>query len=263
METMLFFIKHLLSNNSYLFVFIISLLESLVITGLFLPGLILMGSIGILIGNGQLNFYYVWFFSTIGCIIGDIISYYIGLIFEKKINEIQWFKKNDFIINKIKKFLNLNYICTIIFGKFIGPIRPIIPIISGMLKLPIKKFFLYDIIACLLWPVIYMSPGIITSITKKSLHNNTKNNNSFIFLISLFIITIIFFFWFLYKIYNFLIKGIEFKILNFCLSKNKKYIFLLIILIIILLEIIFLNIHPNTIFFKKILYNIIMQKKTI
>jgi undecaprenyl-diphosphatase len=44
-------------------------------------------------------------------------------------------------------------------GKFIGPIRPLLPITAGSLNMNKKSFFLIEILSCFLWALIYTIPG--------------------------------------------------------------------------------------------------------
>ena len=149
-------------NYSLIIVATVSFLESLTLVGLFIPGIVLMASLGTLIGNGYLNFYSAWIAGLIGCLFGDWISYYIGWRFKKWLHNLSLLKKNNIILNKIKKSLYNHNIITILIGRFIGPTRPLVPLVCGMLKLPLKKFILPSIFGCLLWPPIYFFPGILS-----------------------------------------------------------------------------------------------------
>ncbi|ANZ22791.1 hypothetical protein ATN01_00690 [Buchnera aphidicola (Diuraphis noxia)] len=143
----------------------ISFLESLALVGLLIPGIILMTTLGTFIGSGQLSFYPAWIAGTIGCLLGDWISYYIGLYFKNWLSNFRYLKNNQKLFNKTKSVLHRHSIIAIILGRFIGPTRPLIPMVSGMLKLPLKNFICPSIIGCILWPPVYFFPGIITGIT--------------------------------------------------------------------------------------------------
>lgn len=160
---------------SLLAVGIISFLESLALVGLLLPGIILMTTLGALIGNGKLLFYPAWISGTIGCLLGDWISYYTGLYFKNWLSNFRFLKKNQNLFNKTKSILYNHSMMAIIVGRFIGPTRPLIPMVSGMLKLPLKKFILPSIIGCILWPPVYFFPGIITGITI-NIPQNSQND---------------------------------------------------------------------------------------
>jgi hypothetical protein len=50
---------------------------------------------------------------------------------------------------------------TILVGRFVGPTRPLVPMVAGMLDLPVAKFIVPNIIGCVLWPPFYFLPGIL------------------------------------------------------------------------------------------------------
>ncbi|XBC38841.1 MAG: DedA family protein [Buchnera aphidicola (Melaphis rhois)] len=162
---------------------IVAFLESLALVGLFLPGIILMAALGTLIGNGTLNFYSAWIAGFIGCICGDLISYYIGWKFKQYLNNFYLLKNNKTILSQITTTLNNYTAVTILVGKFVGPTRPLIPMVCGMLNLSLKKFSVSTIFGCILWPPIYFFPGIITGIAI----NTEQIKNSLNFKIFLFI----------------------------------------------------------------------------
>lgn len=53
---------------------------------------------------------------------------------------------------------------TILVGRFVGPTRPLIPLAAGMLELPVRKFLPPNIIGCILWPPLYLLPGILAGV---------------------------------------------------------------------------------------------------
>lgn len=187
------------SSHPLILVMIVTFLESLALLGLVLPGIVLMATIGTLIGSGKLSIYTAWSVSIITCSIGDYLSYYIGWKFKNWIYQINIFQKNIILFNKIKKILNQYSMTTILFGKLIGPTRPLIPMMAGMVEIPIKKFVLPSLISCIVWPILYFMPGICTGIIMH--HPYAKNFLSpwlltLIFFTAGFIILII---WVMYK----------------------------------------------------------------
>ncbi|CAL4042258.1 Inner membrane protein YabI [Buchnera aphidicola (Takecallis arundicolens)] len=205
------------SSHPLILVIIVTFLESVALLGLVLPGIVLMSTIGTLIGSGKLSLYTAWIASIITCSIGDYLSYYIGWKFKKWIYTIHIFKKNIVLFNKVKNVLNKYSMTTILFGKLIGPTRPLIPMMSGMVEIPIKKFMLPSLISCIIWPILYFMPGIFTGIIIQH-PDYTKNFLSLWLLIPI-ILTIVFIIcitWIVYKnqkIYN-ILKKIKQKIIK-------------------------------------------------
>ncbi|NIG99108.1 MAG: DedA family protein [Buchnera aphidicola (Periphyllus acericola)] len=220
----------------------VSFIESLAIIGLFIPGMMIMSTFGAIIANSHEKFYPSWIASTIGCLLGDWISYLIGFKFKKWINKLKIFKKYNIIIEKIIKTLNKYSVLTIFFGKFIGPTRPIIPILAGMLDIPfIKKFFFPNLFSCIIWPILYLIPGILTVLLINVPDNNENNyfKKFFIFNIIIILISI----WIIFKI----IKNTkDDKITSFLIKKKFSWI-PKIILVIGIINIIILQFNEKMI----------------
>lgn len=70
-------------------------------------------------------------------------------------------KKNRALLEKTEHALHQHSMITILIGRFVGPTRPLVPMVAGMLDLPVAKFVLPNIIGCLLWPPLYFLPGIL------------------------------------------------------------------------------------------------------
>jgi membrane protein DedA with SNARE-associated domain len=54
-------------------------------------------------------------------------------------------------INKTQKFLKRFGPYTVLVGRFIPAIRPIVPFLLGITDLKLKRFYVADLIACSLW----------------------------------------------------------------------------------------------------------------
>ncbi len=60
-------------------------------------------------------------------------------------------KKNKALLDKTEHALHQRHVFTILVGRFVGPTRPLVPMVAGMLDLPVAKFITPNI-GCLLWP---------------------------------------------------------------------------------------------------------------
>ena len=67
-------------------------------------------------------------------------------------------------MDKTEHALHAHSMFTIIVGRFVGPTRPLIPLVAGMLELPVRKFIPPNLIGCILWPPLYLLPGILAGV---------------------------------------------------------------------------------------------------
>ena len=130
-------------------VLLVAFLESLALVGLLLPGTVMMASIGALIGSGKVDFYYARAAGIVGCLLGDWISYFVGRAFKGPLHRWSFLKKNKALLDKTEHALHQHSMATVLIGRFVGPTRPLVPMVAGMLDLPPYKFALPNIIGCL------------------------------------------------------------------------------------------------------------------
>lgn len=157
-------LEHFITQSttySLIAVALVAFLESLALVGLILPGTVMMTGLGALIGSGEVNFWQAWMVGIVGCLLGDWISFWLGWRFKKPLHRWSFIKKNKALLDKTEHALHQHSMFTILVGRFVGPTRPVVPMVAGMLDLPVSKFILPNIIGCLFWPPVYFLPGIL------------------------------------------------------------------------------------------------------
>lgn len=158
------FLEHFITQSvaySLVAVALVAFLESLALVGLILPGTVMMAGLGALIGSGELGFYTAWLAGVVGCLLGDWVSFGIGWRFKTALHRWSFLKKHKTLLDKTEHALHQHSLFTILVGRFIGPTRPLVPMVAGMLDLPVRKFVLPNVIGCVLWPPLYLLPGIL------------------------------------------------------------------------------------------------------
>ena len=142
-------------------IFLIAWLESMVIIGLIMPGAITMPAIGFLVGTNLLPASTSFMWATLGGILGDLLSYLIGLKLRDRLHLVWPLNKYPKLLAHGNKFFNQHGGKGVFISRFIGPMRAIVPTISGACGLPLERFLLASIPATVLWSVVYMLPGIL------------------------------------------------------------------------------------------------------
>lgn len=137
----------------------LSAAESLAVVGLFIPGLIVMGIVGALVAAGVLDIVPTLLYAILGAVIGDGISYYLGYVFKDHLPNYWPFKNHPQWLERGKKFFIHYGSMSIVIGRFVGPVRPFIPVVAGMMHMSPRVFFLANVISAILWAPIYMLPG--------------------------------------------------------------------------------------------------------
>jgi undecaprenyl-diphosphatase len=146
---------------SLLFVFLVACGESLAVVGLIVPGALLMVAFGALIALDYLAFGPTVIAAILGAITGDGISYWLGVKYNRNLVSIWPFTRYPDLLNRGELFFQRHGGKSVLLGRFVGPLRPIIPAVAGMLRMPMRQFFVINIFSALLWAPLYLLPGII------------------------------------------------------------------------------------------------------
>lgn len=156
-ESILEFLK---SNNDWVnwTVFLLVFLESLVIVGLFTPATLIVPAIGALafeVGIGPLE---ICLYAAAGMILGDSISYSIGRSIGNRLFD--WIPKeyHPYLL-QAQKFMEKYGIMSVALGRFIGPLRCLVPITAGSLGMRKSIFFPVTLIASPIWTSLYVLVG--------------------------------------------------------------------------------------------------------
>ncbi|HSX21133.1 MAG TPA: DedA family protein [Gammaproteobacteria bacterium] len=142
-------------------VFLLSMSESLAVIGLFIPGLLVMGLIGGLVYLDILDLIPTLTYAVLGAIAGDGISYYLGYAFKDHLPNYWPFRKYPQWLQRGKTFFIDHGSKSIVIGRFVGPVRPFIPVVAGMMHMSPGVFLFANILSALLWAPIYMVPGFV------------------------------------------------------------------------------------------------------
>jgi len=147
-----------------LILFLLVFAESVAVLGLLVPGTALMFSFGVLIGAEQMGFWTACLVGAAAGLIGDSLSYLAGRKFRPQLENWNWLSRQQKELDKISAALENNVWLAIVAGRFIGPSRPLLPLLAGMLQLPPSRYFPAATLACVLWPIAYFMPGILAGV---------------------------------------------------------------------------------------------------
>lgn len=149
------------SYLSYGAVFLISLSESLAIIGLVIPGTVIMFGIGAVITTGSLSLLPVLAFAAAGAIAGDGISYWLGRRYRDRLRGVWPFSRYPAILHKGEEFFHKHSRKSVILGRFVGPVRPVIPVVAGMMGMPPLSFTVVNVVSAIAWANVYILPGVL------------------------------------------------------------------------------------------------------
>ena len=153
----------LMSKYGYLAVFSLVAIENIFPP---IPSEVILLGGGFLTTTIGLNVVLMIIAATLGSLVGAIVLYYIGKIFNQerlkkiisgKIGKVLRLKEKD--IEKADEWFDNKGNKTVFFCRFIPIVRSLISIPAGMSEMPIVKFLIYTTVGSLIWNSILIIIG--------------------------------------------------------------------------------------------------------
>jgi undecaprenyl-diphosphatase len=143
-------------------VFIVAFVECLAIAGLIVPGTVLLFAVAVLAGSGALSLSETLLLGFLAGVLGDIVSYFIGRHFHQNIRRLPGLRHHPEWIAGAETYFQRYGIASLLVGRFIGPLRPMLPMVAGMFDMPFPRFLAISLLAAAGWSVAYLLPGWAT-----------------------------------------------------------------------------------------------------
>ncbi|HUX30680.1 MAG TPA: VTT domain-containing protein [Thiobacillus sp.] len=146
---------------AYATVFLAAFTESLAVVGLFVPGALIMFGAGAVVAVGPLDLWATLACAAAGAIAGDASSYWLGRHYRAELRNRWPFSRYPKLLEKGTVFFHRHSGMSIFLGRFVGPIRPVIPAVAGMLGMTPARFYAANILSALGWAPTYILPGVV------------------------------------------------------------------------------------------------------
>jgi undecaprenyl-diphosphatase len=142
-------------------IFLIATAESLAVVGLIIPGTIVMFGVGALAGKGTIDLWPTLAWAAAGAIAGDGVSYWLGYRYRERLRDFWPFSRYPALLHKGESFFLRHGGKSVLLGRFVGPVRPVVPVVAGMLGMTPARFYLVNVLSALIWAPAYILPGVV------------------------------------------------------------------------------------------------------
>ncbi|USU19766.1 bifunctional DedA family/phosphatase PAP2 family protein [Paraburkholderia fungorum] len=136
-------------------------LEAIAVIGTFVPGSTAMFLAGALVGTGSLSLGWALLSAIAGAIAGDGISFWIGKRYKARIVQLWPFRTHPQVLDAGHRFFQKHGAKSVVFARFIGPLRAIVPVVAGMLGMTPTRFYAMNVLSALLWAPAHILPGVV------------------------------------------------------------------------------------------------------
>ena len=140
-------------------IFAIAFCDAVIVLGPIVPALPLLFAIGVLIGLGQISGPYAVISAALGALAGDALSYWVGHRWGHQLRNYWPFRRYPQLLDRGEVMFRRNAFKSILVARYVGAIRPFVPAVAGMLKMPLRRYFLASGLAAVSWSLLFLGPG--------------------------------------------------------------------------------------------------------
>ncbi|XKE44064.1 bifunctional DedA family/phosphatase PAP2 family protein [Halomonas organivorans] len=139
----------------------IALVESLALIGLLIPGVVLITAAASMAGHQQLAVGAVMGAAFLGAVAGDGLSFWLGYSQRERVTTLWPLSRYPEWLAQGARFFQRHGPLSVLLGRFVGPVRPVVPLIAGMMHMPPRAFTWANLLSAALWAPAYVLPGYL------------------------------------------------------------------------------------------------------
>ncbi len=143
---------------SYWIIGLASALEAFLVTGIFIPGTLVVIGGGVLVQQGALDYFDLVWFVAIGSALGSEASYWAGIWARKGIQS-RWHPEQSPVYMRAERLFQRHGGFALILGRFLGPLAGFVSFSAAISGMGRKKFLLWNIASGFPFALVLISAG--------------------------------------------------------------------------------------------------------
>ena len=140
-------------------VFVTAFAESLAFVGIVVPGVALLLVLSGVALWAEIPPWPLVLVAFLGALVGDVLSFWIGAVRKDRLWRSSLLSRYEALRQRGMRFVLRWGIVSVVFGRFVGPFRPLVPVVVGSMGMPLSRFMVIDVFACAVWAPVYVLPG--------------------------------------------------------------------------------------------------------
>ena len=139
--------------------FLVSFGESLAFVSFFFPGTAILLAAGALVPSAKMLLWPILLGAILGAVTGDGVSYWIGRHFGQDVERMWPLNRRPDLFARGVIYFSRHGGKSIFIGRFFGPVRAIVPLAAGILRMRPGRFWLANVVSALIWAPVILLPG--------------------------------------------------------------------------------------------------------
>ena len=140
-------------------VFALAFGESLAFVSLLLPATVILWAIGALVGASGIDFWPLWLGAFLGAALGDWLSYWLGYHYHGPITRSWPLNRSPTLVPRAHAFFERWGWAGVFLGRFLGPLRAIVPLVAGACQMPRVPFQIANWTSAAVWSFWTLGAG--------------------------------------------------------------------------------------------------------
>lgn len=145
---------------AYAAVLLLALSESIPVIGVFIPGTAVILAVSALVPSGVVKLWPLLGAATIGAIIGDGLSFWVGHRYHREILARWPLNRHPDLIARSEAFFARHGDKSVFIARFTLGVRAFIPLIAGILQMSVRRFYAANILSALVWAPSHILPAV-------------------------------------------------------------------------------------------------------
>jgi undecaprenyl-diphosphatase len=146
---------------AYGLVLLLALSEALPVLGAVVPGTAIIVGLAALVPSGVLKLYPLLIAALIGAMLGDGLSFWLGRRYHEHIL-LRWpFRRYPHLIKRSEAFFKRHGGKSVFLARFTPGVRAFVPLVAGMLRMPVGRFYVANILSAFVWAPLHVLPGVV------------------------------------------------------------------------------------------------------
>lgn len=140
-------------------VFLLAMIEAIAVIGIIIPAVPVLFVLSVLAAHANISLLPLFAAAIAGAMTGDGVSYALGHGYKHRIEGFWPFSRYPKWLQSAEEFVETHGGKSIIFGRFIGPLRAFVPMAAGIFQMKPLYFLWMNFLSALAWAPFHLLPG--------------------------------------------------------------------------------------------------------